>query len=71
MFYLKTELDGRIQKVDIYDDEIFTACTKCGKEFQVDSDLIMSIFEDDGDFASTSISCGSCSPERPILIRIK
>lgn len=70
MFYLKTEIEGKIQNIDIYDDEIFTTCIECGKEIQVDTETIISILKDGGDFASTSISCG-CSTERPTLIRIK
>lgn len=70
MFYLKTEIDGKIREIEIYDDEIYTRCFLCGKEFQPDPDLMKFVYEDDGDFASTSLSCG-CNTERPTLIRIK
>lgn len=70
MIYLKTEVDGKPQTIDIYDDEIFTTCFKCGKEFQVDLHLIQEILKGGGDFSSTSISCG-CSVERPTLTLIK
>lgn len=70
MLYLKTEIDGRMQDVDIYDDEIYTTCFQCGKEFQVESDLIKSIYDNDLDLASTSFSCG-CKTKERTLIRIK
>lgn len=70
MLYLKTEINNKIQQIDIYDDEIYTTCFKCGKEFPVDTHLIIEVLKNDGDFASTAISCG-CSTERPNLIRIK
>lgn len=74
MFYLKTEIDGKMQKIDIYDDEIFTTCFICGKEFNPDPEIMKFVYEDGGDLASTSLSCG-CSDkvpnEPPRLIRIK
>lgn len=69
MFYLKAEHDGKPIKVDIYDDEIYTRCFNCGKEFQVDTDLIRQVLSDGGDFASTSLSC--CNAERSKLFRVK
>jgi hypothetical protein len=70
MLYLKTEVDNRTQRIDIYDDEIYTTCFKCGKEFQVDTHLIIEVLKNEGDFASTAISCG-CNTERPNIFRIK
>ncbi|KKO51108.1 hypothetical protein [Paenibacillus sp. DMB20] len=70
MFYLKTEIDGEMYKVEIYDDEIFTTCLLCGNEIQVDAHTIIDVLRNGGDFASTAISCG-CNPEKPKLIRIK
>jgi uncharacterized C2H2 Zn-finger protein len=69
MFYLKTEIDGRPHKVEIYDDEIFTRCFICGKEFQPNSEIMKFVYESGGDLASTSVSCG-CS-DKPKLVRIK
>lgn len=61
MFYVKTNITDDVEiKVNLYDDEIFTQCTKCGKEIQVDTELLKSILED-GDLASTSIYCEECS----------
>lgn len=74
MFYLKTEVDGKIKDIEIYNDEIYTACFKCGREFQVESYLIKFIFEDGNDFSSTRLSCGCIDKvhdEHPRLIRIK
>ena len=61
MFYVKTNITDDVEiKVNLYDDEIFTQCTKCGKEVQVDIGLLKSILED-GDLTSTSIYCKECS----------
>ncbi|MNP04024.1 hypothetical protein D3C76_959260 [compost metagenome] len=69
MFYLKTEIDGQSRKVEIYDDEVFTTCFMCGKEFNPDPETMKFIYEEGGDLASTSLSCG-CS-DKPKLVRIK
>lgn len=61
MFYLKTEIDGKLRNIHIYDDEIYTVCFVCQKEFQVDAELIRWMLED-GEFASTQMSCGKCDP---------
>lgn len=61
MFYLKTKINDGIEiKVPIYDDEIYTQCDECGKEIEVDTDLLKSVLED-GDLASTAIICGHCT----------
>lgn len=60
MFYLKTTVDGAPKKIDIYDDEIYTRCFNCGKEFQIDSATLQQVLADGGDFASTSIGHVDC-----------
>ena len=61
MFYVKTNITDDVEiKVNLYDDEIFTQCLKCGKEIQVDTELFKKLLED-GDLASTSIYCQECS----------
>ena len=73
MFYLKTDIDGVQHKVDIYDGEIFTTCFICGKEFNPEPELMKFVYED-GDLASTQLSCGCSDKDHsspPRLIRIK
>lgn len=70
MFYLKTEIDGKTREVEIYDDEIYSTCFKCGKEFQVQTDLMKHVYDNGGDLSSTSFTCG-CNTERPKIVRIK
>lgn len=61
MFYIKTDINNSMEiKVDIYDDEIYTQCPKCGKEMQVEKEDLIQVLQD-GDFASTSIYCEECS----------
>jgi hypothetical protein len=65
MFYIKTRLNDSIElKVDLYDDEIFTACPSCGKEMQFEPKEIAEILADDGEFASTVVYCSSCSKKK-------
>ncbi|MGW8439925.1 hypothetical protein ACWGXJ_02815 [Paenibacillus sp. S33] len=70
MLYIKTEIDGKIREIEIFGDEIFTRCFKCGKEFQVDDEIQREILKDEGSFCGISLSCG-CNTEKPTLIRIK
>ncbi|PKR86126.1 hypothetical protein [Heyndrickxia camelliae] len=62
MFYVKTKINDHVEiKIDLYEDEIFTQCPDCGVEQEVDNQTLISVLEDDGDFASTSIYCADCS----------
>lgn len=62
MLYLKTKINNHIEiKVDLYDDEIFTMCPECGIEHEVDTEMIISILKNGGDFSSTSVYCSDCS----------
>lgn len=70
MFYLKTEIDGKIREVEFYGDEIYTRCFRCGTEFQVDEHLQREVLKDDGSFSGTRLTCG-CKTDKPKLIRIK
>lgn len=63
MFYVKTEINDNIEiKVDLYDDEIFTRCPKCGKEIQVETQSLRTILNG-GNLASSSLCCKECSKE--------
>lgn len=57
MIYIKTEVNGQLQEVEIYSDEIFTRCIVCGKEMPVDNAMMKSIVDEGGAFAETSFSC--------------
>ncbi|MFD1776699.1 hypothetical protein [Paenibacillus rhizophilus] len=57
MIYLKTEVDGVEREIEIYYDEIFTRCFKCGKELPVDREMIIGMLKDGCSFADTSFSC--------------
>ena len=63
MLYVKTNISSDVQiKVDLYDDEIYTQCPKCGKEMQVETEVLKQILED-SDLASSSLYCEKCSKE--------
>jgi hypothetical protein len=60
--YIKKKLSDSIEiKVDLYDDEIFTACPTCGKETEVTTEMLRDILNDGGDMASTAIYCKGCT----------
>jgi hypothetical protein len=69
LFYIKTEHQGKQVKIDIYDDEIFTKCINCGKEIQVDTEMLRDVLADGGDLTSTSIGC--CRNKKPELSLVK
>jgi len=73
MIYIKTEINGKMHEIELYGDEIFARCYKCGTEFQIDEHLQREILKDDGSFCGVSLSCGcnTETTERPILRRIK
>jgi hypothetical protein len=60
MFYLKRNLDDLELKTVIYGDNIYTDCLKCGKEIQVDEDLLRQVLIN-GDLCGTSLYCQECS----------
>lgn len=63
MFYVKTNISDNVEiKVDLYDDEIFTQCPKCGKEMQVETEELKQVLEG-GDLAGSSLYCEKCSKQ--------
>ena len=63
MFYIKTNISDNVEiKVDLYEDEIYTQCPKCGKEIQIEAEEIADIVREQG-LASTSVYCEECSKE--------
>jgi hypothetical protein len=65
VFFHKTKINDEIEiRVPIYDDEIFTICPSCGKEMEVDINLLADIIKDGGDFGGTSIYCKECSVKK-------
>ena len=63
MFYIKTSISNSIEiKVDLYEDEIYTQCPKCGKEIQLETEELANIIKDQA-LASTSVYCEQCSKE--------
>lgn len=65
MIYHKFSINDEIEiRVPLYDDEIFTQCPGCGKEIQIDSNLLTDIIKDGGDMGGTSIYCEECSSKK-------
>ncbi|GGB43387.1 hypothetical protein GCM10011409_21250 [Lentibacillus populi] len=61
MLYVKTKINDQVEmKVDLYEDEIFSSCPVCGKEYQVDPLEIADIISQGDDFPGTSFYCNGC-----------
>ncbi len=61
MFYIKTKIADNLEiKVDLYGDEIYTKCGKCGKELEVDTETLEKVLKH-GDLVSTTMYCDKCS----------
>lgn len=64
MLYVRTQLNDQIDiKIDLYEDQIFSTCPLCGREEQVETDVIVSILSNGADFAGTNIYCNECTKE--------
>lgn len=64
MFYMKEKLEnGNEVQIDITDDNVYTTCIDCGKEFKVDLvDTIKSVNR--FDLYGTSLFCKECADKR-------
>lgn len=61
LLYIKKNIASDVViKVELYEDEIFTECEKCGKEVYFDSRELAEILIT-GDFVGTSVTCADCS----------
>lgn len=59
MFYIKTKLpSGKVIKTEITDENVYTHCPGCGREFPVD---LLEVFSGEGDLFSTRIVCPECT----------
>lgn len=63
MFYIKTKkTSGKILKMEITDENVFTLCPECGVEMNVD---LAELFSDgEGDLYSSSVICSACTMKR-------
>lgn len=63
MFYIKTNISNGVEiKIDLFEDEIYTQCPKCGKEIQINSEELADIIKDQY-LASTNVYCKDCAKE--------
>lgn len=62
MFYVKTKINEETTiTTELTDENVFTICPECGKEFEID---LHDVFSNDGDLYSTAIYCAECSAKR-------
>lgn len=58
MFYVKTKVnDETTITTEITDENVFTCCPECGKEFAVD---LSEVLTNDGDLFGTAVYCTEC-----------
>lgn len=63
MFYIKTNISNGVEiKIDLFEDEIYTQCPKCGKEIQINSEELADIIKDQC-LTSTNVYCKDCAKE--------
>lgn len=61
MVYIKSKISDNAEiKIDLYDDEIYTQCPKCGREMQVETEILRELLKD-GCLVGVSIYCSECS----------
>lgn len=62
MFYVKTKINEETTiTTELTDENVFTICPECGKEFAID---LYDVFADGGDLFGTAIYCAECSSKR-------
>ena len=63
MYYVKTKINKEVEmKVEVHGDDIYTKCSKCGKEIQADMEILTELLKE-GNLDGTSICCEDCSKE--------
>lgn len=58
---LITKKEGKVY-IRLYSDMIYSVCPKCDKEIEIDSNELLCILQDGGDF-TTNTYCEECSKE--------
>ncbi|MDE5569641.1 MAG: hypothetical protein K2I82_03175 [Ruminococcus sp.] len=62
MYYVKTKINEETTlTTELTDENVFTQCPECGKEFAID---LTDVFLNGGDLYSTVIYCVECSAKR-------
>lgn len=62
MFYVKTKVNGETTiTTEITDENVFTRCPKCGKEFDVH---LSGVLTNGGDLCGTTVYCAECSAKK-------
>lgn len=61
MYYIKTKLSKETEiRVEVHGDDIYTKCTKCGKEILADTTILSELLEE-GNLDGSSMCCEKCS----------
>lgn len=62
MIYIKKSYDSDLEmNIDVYSDEFYSRCPKCGKEVHLSEEMLKDLINGDCDFSGTSIYCKECS----------
>ena len=69
MFYVKEEINGVLERIEIHDENVYCECPYCMKEQLVD---ISEIISTGGDLCVTSVICSECvKKEKELETRAK
>ena len=61
MYYVKTKIGKEVEmKVEVHGDDIYTKCSKCGKEIQADMQILSELLKG-GNLDGTGMRCEMCS----------
>ena len=61
MYYVKAKIGREAEiKIEVHGDDIYTKCTKCGKEILADTGILSELLEE-GNLDGTSMCCEKCS----------
>lgn len=72
MIYIKRVIGDDVEmKTPVYEDEFFTTCPVCGKEYPLEPKEIADIINEGGDFSGTCIVCKDCVPKYRELTGVK
>lgn len=62
MIYLKKQGgSGQSEKVELYDDELYSVCYECGKEERITPQELAEIISECGSISGVSLKCRDCS----------
>ncbi len=64
MIYIKKDYGSALElRIDVYEDEFYCTCPRCGKEVHLDEKMLKELVNCDCDFVGTAFLCNECSSQ--------